>query len=139
MEQFKWTPKYSVGIQSIDEQHQHFFAIANALVKIALDSNSKNEEVIEAIGNLGNYAFYHFKVEEDYFDQLHYPEATEHIAEHNEFREKIKGFFDSIHDPNINLHDLGKEAAILSGNWLYHHILLIDKKYTKYFTDKGIK
>jgi len=31
--QFIWTQDYSVGIKEIDEQHQHFFGVANAIVE----------------------------------------------------------------------------------------------------------
>lgn len=35
MQKYIWTEKYSVGVSEIDEQHQHFFAIANEIIEIA--------------------------------------------------------------------------------------------------------
>lgn len=139
MEHFTWTPKYSVGIKSIDEQHQHFFSVANLLVETALNDAAANEEVIALIGSLGDYAFYHLKTEEDYFDKFKYPEAAEHINEHDKYREQVKSYLDLIRDEKADIKKIGKEAAIFSGNWLYHHILLVDTKYTKFFIEKGLE
>ena len=139
MEQFTWTTKYSVGIRSIDEQHQHFFEIANSLVKVALNDASAKEEILALINNLGDYAFYHLKTEENYFDKFKYPDATEHIAEHDKYRDQIKIYLDLIRDGEADIKKIGKEAAIFSGNWLYHHILLVDTKYTKFFIEKGLE
>ena len=139
MEQFTWTTKYSVGIKSIDEQHQHFFDVANRLVGTALNTAATKEEVIALVGSLGDYAFYHLKTEEDYFDKFKYPEADMHIAEHNKFRDEVKKYFDVIKEENTDIYKIGKEAAIFAGNWLYHHILLVDTKYTKFFIEKGLE
>ncbi len=139
MEQFTWTTKYSVGIKSIDEQHQHFFKVANLLVETALNDAATNEEVIALIGSLGDYAFYHLKTEEDYFDKFLYPGAPEHIVEHNKFRDQVKKYFDLIKDKETDIKKLGKDAAIFSGNWLYHHILLVDIKYSQFFIAKGLE
>jgi len=139
MEQFTWTTKYSVGIRSIDEQHQHFFEIANSLVKVALNDASAKEEILALINNLGDYAFYHLKTEENYFDKFKYPDAAEHIAEHDKYRDQIKIYLDLIRDGEADIKKIGKEAAIFSGNWLYHHILLVDTKYTKFFIEKGLE
>ena len=139
MGQFKWTTKYSVGIKSIDEQHQHFFKVANLLVETALNDASTKEGVIAMLGSLGDYAFYHLKTEEDYFNKFKYPDAAEHIAEHNKFRDQVKGYLDLIGDEKTDIKKLGKEAAIFSGNWLYHHILLVDIKYSKFFIEKGLE
>ena len=139
MIKFVWTKKYSVGIKSIDEQHQHFFEITNSLVEMSLNVTATKEELIGLLDGLGNYALYHLGNEENYFDKFHYPDAPMHVEEHNKFREKIQKFFDSIRDEKVDVPKLAEEAAIYSGNWLFHHILLIDKKYTKFFQEHNIK
>ena len=139
MKKFIWTLEYSVGIESIDEQHQHFFDIANKILELADSKDSDGRELFESLEELGNYAFYHLKTEEDYFDKFKYPDAAEHIAEHDKFRDQIKKYFDTIKEEGIDMNKIGKDAAIFSGNWLYHHILLVDKKYTKFFIEKGLE
>jgi hemerythrin-like metal-binding protein len=113
--------------------------VANLLVKTALNEASAKEEIIALLGSLGDYAFYHLKTEEDYFDKFKYPDAAEHIAEHNKYRDQVKKYFDILKDEKADIKKMGKEAAIFSGNWLYHHILLVDTKYTKFFIEKGLE
>ena len=108
-------------------------------METALTDDAPKEEIIALLGSLGDYVFYHFKIEEDYFDKFKYPDAVEHIAEHNIFRDQVKGYLDSIKEENVDIYWVGKEAAIFSGNWLYHHILLVDKKYAKLFIEKGLE
>jgi hemerythrin len=139
MEKFIWTKKYSVGIDSIDEQHKHFFEIANSLVETALNDAATKEELVALLGSLGDYAFYHLNTEEKYFDELHYPDAQTHTEEHNRYREQVKKFLDSLENQEADTKKLAKEAAIYSGNWLFHHILLVDKKYTEFFQGHNVK
>ena len=139
MDKFVWTKKYSVGIDSIDEQHKHFFEIANALVEAALNDAAEKEELLALLGSLGDYAFYHLDTEEKYFNEFHYPEAQMHIEEHNKYREQVKQLLDSLEKETGDTKKLAKEAAIYSGNWLFHHILLVDQKYTKFFQEHHVK
>jgi hemerythrin len=128
-----------VGIDSIDEQHKHFFEITNSLIEMALNDAAEKEELIGLLGSLGDYAFYHLNTEESYFDKFHYPDAPMHVEEHNKFREQAKKFMDSVENEKNDIKTLVKEAAIYSGNWLFHHILLVDTKYAKFFQEHNVK
>ncbi|MCL5017348.1 MAG: bacteriohemerythrin [Patescibacteria group bacterium] len=139
MKQFTWTKKYSVGVESIDEQHKHFFEIANKLIEMALNEAAEKDELVALLGSLGDYAFYHLNTEEKYFEEFHYPEAQMHVEEHNKYREKIKQLMDSLEKEDRDINTMAKDAAIYSGNWLFHHILFVDQKYTKFFQDNHVK
>lgn len=129
MDKFIWTQEYSVGIESIDEQHKHFFGIANKIM---------DKEIFGALEELGDYAFYHLETEENYFDKFNYGGASEHIAVHNEYREKVQDMMDRARQGE-DIKKIAKEAASYSGEWLFKHILVMDKKYTKFFQEKGVK
>ena len=63
MKKFIWTIEYSVGIESIDEQHQHFFDITNKILELSESGSSEGRDLFESLEELGNYAFYHLDTE----------------------------------------------------------------------------
>ncbi len=138
MEKIIWKNEYSVGVQEIDEQHRHFFEIANSVLDLTQKTTAK-EEVFAVLEKLGDYAFYHFGIEESYFDKLNYPGAVDHIAAHNQYRETIKKYLDEIRSEKTDTSEVAQKIAFYSGNWLIGHILEVDRKYTKYFQEHGLK
>jgi hemerythrin len=139
MNKFIWKEEYSVGIPSIDEQHRHFFGITNEIIDLGEKSAASREELQGVADQLGDYALYHLKTEEDYFDKVAYPEAPQHVDAHNLYRQKIADYLARVDNPATDLTGLAEELAAYSVSWLSEHILLVDKKYTKYFQEHGIK
>ncbi len=136
---FVWTDEYGVGIQIIDEQHRHFFEIVNKIFALADNEQSTKEELFFLASELGNYAMYHLGTEEEYFDKFKYPDAILHVSSHNQYREMIKKYLDRAKNEEAGVKKLVEEVASFSGNWLSHHILEVDKKYTKFFNEHGLK
>ncbi|MFA6494867.1 MAG: bacteriohemerythrin [Candidatus Paceibacterota bacterium] len=136
---FIWSENYSVGVASIDEQHQHFFDIVNSILDMVDQKDVSRETLIAPIRELSEYVQYHLGTEETYFAEFHYPEAAAHINAHNQYREKIKSYLGIIDDPEKNMHDLAKEIAIFSGDWLFNHILLMDRQYTETFREHMVR
>ena len=136
---FVWTEEYSVKNKMIDEQHQTFFAITNELIAVAENAAAGKGAVLDEATKLGDYAFYHLGTEEEMFKQYDYPEAAEHIAAHNAFREKAKELIDGIRggDPS-DVRKLAEDAAEFSGKWLMNHIRVMDQRYSDFFTEKGL-
>ncbi|HQA96069.1 MAG TPA: bacteriohemerythrin [Candidatus Colwellbacteria bacterium] len=137
MAKFVWTEEYSVGIPSIDEQHRHFFDIANRVTDLAEKENVSREELTTNLGELGNYAFYHFSTEEGYFSKFNYEGAAIHISAHNNYRRQMEDYLGRVRGEN-DLKSLAVVVANFSGNWLLGHILEMDKKYTVFFQESGI-
>ena len=135
---FTWEEKYSVGIDSIDKQHKHFFEIANRLIMLEEKKNPTAIDLSAMISELEEYAFYHLQTEEKCFDTLHYPDAPKHVREHNVYREKIAHYIITLADPKINIVHLAKDIANYSINWLTNHILFTDKEYSTFFKEHGV-
>jgi len=138
MKKFIWTIEYSVGVESIDEQHQHFFDIANKILELVDSESSEGRVLFESLEELGNYAFYHLKTEEDYFDKFNFALAQEHVDAHNLYRKKVNEMMDRARKGE-DIKKIMKEAASYSGEWLLNHILVMDKKYTKFLQEHGVK
>jgi len=138
MEKFIWKDEYSVGIPSIDEQHKHFFGITNRMIDLAEEASPAREALAAVVGELGDYAMYHLKTEEGYFDEFAYEGAPEHVQAHNLYREKVADYLKAVQDPATDLAKFTDEAASYSIEWLSKHILLMDKKYSVFFKEHGV-
>jgi len=136
---FIWSEEYSVNIQEIDEQHKEFFVIVNDLLEASEDASVTKEMMLMKIGLLGNYAAYHLGTEEDLFSNFKYQDAPEHIKAHDMFREKVKELISKAETENVDQKELIGEAADFAGDWLLNHILIMDKKYSKFFNEHGLK
>lgn len=86
----------------------------------------------EIVGELMDYANYHFGAEEALFELKHFPEAYGHSEKHLEYREHLAELRDAI--------AAGEESAkprLLEFlfSWWTRHILECDKKYTPFLKD----
>ena len=138
-QKFIWTDKYSVDVTEIDEQHKEFISIINSLFDLMESTSFTDEEALIKVGQLGSYANYHLSTEEEFFITTGYKDAPVHIKVHDKFREKAKDLINQIRDKNIDKKVVLKEVAEFAGNWLMQHILIMDKKYSSFFNEKGIK
>jgi len=138
MDKFAWTEEYSVNIKEIDDQHKRFFEITNSIIDLIGKENLTKEETIKSLQDLGDYAFYHFSTEEKYFDKFGYSDAPIHINAHNNYREAVSDFFEKINEASADFKQMAGEMASYSGNWLLTHIMVVDKRFTKFFNEHGL-
>jgi hemerythrin-like metal-binding protein len=132
---FQWDEKYSVGIQSIDNQHHEIIAsLANLLD--AMKQGRANEITSKTILDLEMYAKLHFHKEEFFFNRFNYPEKEKHIAEHQFFVQKITRLRTDLNSGKITL---AFELLSFMKDWIEHHILVEDKKYMDCFHQNGLK
>ena len=138
MDTFIWTQEYSVGVQLVDEQHQHFFAIANKLASISREKSPDREVLSNLFGELGDYALYHLSTEESFFRGFDYEDAAAHVAAHNAYRDMIANrFMFEIQKSGVDFQKLAEDMALYSGAWLQEHIMIMDKKFTPFFNQHG--
>ncbi|MCB9800330.1 MAG: hemerythrin family protein [Candidatus Omnitrophica bacterium] len=137
MKKIDWDEKMSMGINAIDVHHQKLIGYINALQE-AVDKGQTDKAFLEdLVDRLIDYTDYHFSAEEKYMKLYEYPELKSHCEEHTAFIAEVKRFKDFLQaKPTEKL-----EAQMLSylQTWLIHHILIIDKEYAIYFSEKGIK
>ena len=122
----EWTNDLSVGVSSIDAQHQQLFKMADELFEAGKNGKSK-EKIGDLLGFLDRYTKQHFKDEEAYMKSINYPGLAEQEKTHQAFVNeltKLKGEFDKSG---------GNIAVIIGANqmvvdWLTKHISGMDKK-----------
>lgn len=129
---FNWEEKYSVGIESIDEQHKELIDMINSL-HTAMHEGKANTSIEVILDALVDYTKTHFKDEEDLFRKYAYPHLEEHILEHNKFIDTVGTFVQDFKNKKIGL-----SVKILDflSDWLKDHILLSDKKYSSFLVEK---
>ena len=139
MEKFIWTDDYSVGITLIDEQHQHFFEIANEIFDLIDKKEFEREALFAYVMELGDYALYHLGTEEKFFDEFKYAGAPEHRAAHDAFRATAGKYLDDARASTTDITELSGKIASFAGNWLKNHILVMDKQYASFFREHGLR
>lgn len=132
---FQWNENYSVGIQSIDNQHREIIVLLANLLD-AMRHGRANEITTKTVLDLEMYAKFHFQKEEFFFNRFNYPEKAKHIAEHQLFVQKIIQLRTDLNSGKITL---AFELLSFMRDWIEHHILEEDKKYMDCFQQNGLK
>lgn len=130
----EWKKEYEFGIREIDEQHKKFVDGLSRLID-AIDEQKVKEEMAGILQEIGEYADYHFFTEEKYFDQFNYEGAEEHKQKHQEFRDKFKDILNKYEKDEMAM---SFELVEFLENWLFDHLLNLDKKYVECFKNNGL-
>lgn len=131
----RWSDDLSVGVASLDAQHQRLFGMFDDLSEASLEGKDA-EAVGGIIDGLIAYAREHFQREEKLFAHTSYPDAAAHKAEHEAFVARVMALREE--------HLAGKDGVAprtldLMASWLREHILVTDKRYTAHLNSRGIK
>jgi hemerythrin-like metal-binding protein len=134
MAYLEWDQNYSVGLNEIDEQHKKFISLINSLYD-AMSVGQSKAVLDDLIRQLSEYAIYHFHLEEKYMQDFNYPEFEEHKKLHESFTQKIEQFKNEYYSGKLLL---SVEIITYMKDWLLHHILIADYKFSDLFKEKGI-
>lgn len=135
----QWQDSYCVNFCKIDLQHKKLFAIGESLYIMAsqgcLDDGCK-ESLMTALGELKDYAGYHFDYEEQFIESHGYLQIEKHREEHLSFIRQIEVFHQELQvAPN---QEAVLKIILYIVNWVTYHILLSDKAYSKELIKKGV-
>ncbi|MDR3247758.1 MAG: hypothetical protein LBT39_03140 [Treponema sp.] len=122
----EWESRYSVGIESIDEQHKQIITVCNNLcLNCHREDENSREFFHQGMSGLIRFLQYHFLVEEQLLERIDFPELSFHKDEHL----KAQGFFKRY------LACLGTEDELP----LKRSILLIQKQVIRHITEHDHK
>ncbi len=131
----EWKDDYSVGIDSIDQQHKKLINLINQL-QTAIDYSTGKEFEQEALDELVDYTKTHFSYEEGLLRDNDYPDYENHKAQHEKMFRKVEEVLsDYEHDQDSAMSD----AVEYLKDWLIRHINGTDKEYSSYLIGKGVK
>ncbi len=117
MSEFTWLDEYKIGHETIDNQHQFLFELANRIVE-----DSDTEALTEHAMLLYRHIREHFHAEETLMKQYGYPGYDEHVQAHNQMLDKLVEISNSIHDGTWNPNDV---LTFMRG-WVLVHIMEVD-------------
>jgi len=130
-----WNDNLSVNIAEIDQQHKELIAIINELGD-ALKSGKGIDISANIVNRLAKYALIHFKAEEALLAKFGYTEMEDHKKEHAAFVRKVVDFRGGLENGKPVL---PMEIMVYLSEWMKNHILVVDKKYSQFLNDKGVK
>ena len=127
-----WTENYSVGIKSIDMQHQKLIGMLNEL-QDAMLAGKANDHIGRILDALVQYTVTHFAYEEKLFAAHGYKDAAAHKAEHDKLTQQVAEFQAQFKAGKSRL-----TSSILNflRDWLNGHILGTDMKYAPFLKAK---
>lgn len=128
-----WREQMSVGVKSIDDDHQQLISLVNQFEEIARrspDLTGKHESTVRSLlGRLQAYTHEHFAREERIQDLAGYGGLKEnrehHVALCKELGDKIERFSAGVKaDKPVT----ATELATFLNSWLINHIIKVDLK-----------
>ena len=124
----KWLDDYNIGIEEIDSQHKELFKI---LVQLK-QSFSKDEDALKTFKFLVDYTDKHFLKEEEFMQQISYPDYDEHKRIHKDLIDQVAGMLKGIRAGDK--FDSSYLVKFLT-DWLLTHIGDEDKRIGVYFRE----
>ena len=121
----EWKAEFSVGIQSLDEQHQNLVEIINKFEEAR--KRGKGSKVMgQILNDIIGYTQEHFAFEEKMMEEAEYPDRKLHQSQHRQLLQKIERLqFDFLNDGRRITAETGK----FFNYWLTNHILKHDQAY----------
>ncbi len=130
-----WNDSFSVGIPSIDRQHQVIINTINELHDLIHDGGT-NGVLASILRGLASYTRVHFAYEEMLFKRHDYPSTADHRASHERLLRKVLMYKDRFNGGEKNI---APELLEFLKEWLYHHIMEDDMAYSAHLRERGAK
>jgi hemerythrin len=121
----EWSETYDLGIDPIDDHHQHLINLLNETYQVFIGQVEK-VEIEKVLEELVNYATYHFAAEEVLMAQYDYPHIEAHKKQHEEFIRQIRA---DQRDFVCGRKALTLELIVFMKEWIFEHILKSDCDY----------
>ena len=134
MSAFTWKEAYSVGIETIDDQHKKWISIINDLY-VAHRQGTSQVIINDVISNLLDYTQYHFSEEESLMEKLSYSVHKEHNEEHQDFIRQVSSLKNESSKGNLLL---SLKTIDLLKDWTITHILGTDREFGDFLKKKNI-
>lgn len=112
---FTWLDEYNIGNDTIDQQHQYMFNLANQIV----DPNNDQQKTHHNVLALYHYVREHFKAEEELMKKYNYSDYEVHIKEHGLLSNRL----DEISFGIIRGETSPDDVIGFMRDWLLDHIL----------------
>ena len=120
----QWKTKYSVGVASIDHEHQEMITLINdTYARMRAPENVASIDY--CLGEICNNIAAHFALEERMMRNTNFPEYTAHKADHEKLLDEIRELMDRfIKDPQSGRQLLQNRLS----DWFSNHFATFDAR-----------
>ena len=122
---FGWKDIYSLDNSILDEEHKTLFKIAEEAFAV-VEPELKHEKIRNILNRLYEYMKVHFSHEEEYMQEINYPQFEIHKELHENIVNTINEFVKQL--ATLSEDSFEKELAKLIDGTIVHHIVQEDKK-----------
>ena len=124
----QWKPEYSVGVESVDHEHQELVALINTLHD-SLSEPESEVTVAEFLGEIYAKISAHFALEERVMRERGYDEFADHKADHETLLDDIREMMD-----DYELRDAFDEQTLAARlrDWFGTHFSTKDARLHKF-------
>ena len=129
----EWNESLSVGVKSIDEEHQQLIAILDDFYQNIYQA-SPHDKLLQLIDGLKSYTIIHFAHEEEIMEKYGYPNLADHQKEHQKFIRTVEDFEARYKSGRLLL---TLEVTGFIKHWIVAHIMGTDKLYSDYLISQG--
>ncbi len=128
----------SLEVPMIDLQHIWLISLLVKLEKVTEEKDPVflEFELKKLTSEITRFTMDHFSLEEYLFETFHYAEQKDHIEQHRKF---IHNFGLSVNKHYYESKDLAPKILEMVKNWLYHHILIEDRKYLDFIREHRVE
>jgi len=130
MNLIEWKDEFSVGVPSIDYEHQQLIELINQLNKMAGWGDSY-DNVIDALGEIYAQISSHFALEEKIMRDSNYDGYVEHKADHENLLDELRDIMDKVDDDGA--YDESRLGSEL-GSWFSEHFRTHDARLHQKFS-----
>ena len=129
-----WKEEYSVGIESLDNDHKKLISLLNQFTT-AYDYAMSEVYERQALNDLLDYTKYHFAREEKLLESFDYPDFQAHQKQHQEMIKEVEVLVEKY---NTEGHKALNEISNFLKNWLINHINGTDKHYSEHLIKNDV-
>jgi hemerythrin len=130
-----FSEKISVGVVVIDDQHKKLIAIINDLHE-AMTTGKGKIVVNDVLLRLIDYTKMHFGTEEKLMAQYNYPDKALHEKQHADLVAQVGQLYAKGQEGKVSV---TVDTMVFLKDWLNHHILETDKKFSAFLNSKGVR
>jgi len=124
MKYLQWRDEFSIGIDSVDFEHQNLMEMIN-MIYAELDNRRDIAEIRRTVGEVHAEVSAHFALEERIMRQAGYEEFAAHKNDHENLLDQIRTLMDAIeNDPEHALDVLSEQLA----DWFSGHFNSFDAR-----------
>lgn len=129
-----WKDEYSVGIESLDNDHRKLLNLINNL-QTAVHYHTGDEFEKKALHEVIDYTKYHFEREEKMMEDAGYEDLEAHKQQHIDMIKKIDGF---VQEYEKHGYAALEDVALFLKRWLVEHINGTDQEYSPLLKSKNM-